>query len=94
MSTFTVWCPERDQDFEDGRSVDAYDAETAAEKWAKYDDAESAEYHIVGGNDVTVMVRDEDGRESSFVVVGEASPVYYAREIPAASQASNKRGEA
>lgn len=90
MSTFTVWCPERDQDFEDGRSFDAYDAEMAAEKWAKYDDADSAEYSIVGGSEVTVTVRDEEGRDSSFLVYGEAQPVYYAREI-AASQAAEER---
>ncbi len=91
MSKFTVWCPERDQDFEDGRSFDAYDAEVAAEKWAEYDDAYSAEYSIVGGREVTVMVRNEAGQDSSFVVSGEAEPVYFARETRAASQAAEER---
>nr|WP_023596478.1 hypothetical protein [Pandoraea pnomenusa] len=90
MSTFTVWCPERDQDFEDGRSFDAHDAEMAAEKWAEYDDAYSAEYSIVGGREVTVMVRNEAGQDSSFIVSGEAEPVYFAREI-AAFQAAEER---
>ncbi len=91
MSTFTVWCPERDQDFEDGRSFDAYDPEMAAEKWAEYDDAYSAEYSIVGGQEVTVTVRDESGQDSSFVVSGEAEPVYFARQVRAASQAAEER---
>lgn len=90
MSKFTVWCPEHGSEFEDGRSFDAYSAAHAAKTWGKYEDAYSAEYSIVGGCEVTVMVRDEDGHDSSFVVSGEAEPVYYASEI-AASQAAEDR---
>ncbi|VVE78133.1 hypothetical protein [Pandoraea sputorum] len=91
MSKFTVWCPERDQDFADGRAFDAYDEAGAAAKWAEYDDAYSAEYSIVGGKEVTVMVRNEAEQDSSFVVSGEAEPVYFARETRSASQAAEER---
>lgn len=94
MSEFIVWCTERGQEFEDGRSFDAYDAEEAARKWAKFYDSYSAEYAIAEGSEVTVAVRDADGRDSYFVVIGESQPVYYALEVDAASQAAEERKDA
>ena len=77
-----VWCPERDQCKEDGKRVVATYAEAAAVKWAERDDADSADYSIVGGNDATVMVaEDRDGApEQRFTVSGESCPVYRARQ--------------
>ena len=77
-----VWCPDRGQDKEDGMRIVATYAEAAAVKWAERDDAESADYMIVRGNDATVLVaEDRDGApEQSFTVSGESCPVYRARQ--------------
>lgn len=79
-----VWCPERGQEKGDNRMVVSHSAEAAARAWAERDDAESADYSIVGGNEATVMVaEDRDGApEQCFVVSGESCPVYRARERP------------
>lgn len=57
-------------------------AEAAAVKWAERDDADSADYLIVRGNDATVLVaEDRDGApEQRFTVSGESCPVYRARQ--------------
>lgn len=83
-TSFIVWHPENGQTREDGRKVPAFSAESAAVKWAERDDADSADYLIVRGNDATVMVaEDRDGSEPErFVVSGESCPVYRARKAP------------
>lgn len=86
MEKFTVWCPEHGSSFEDGRQFEAVDAEMAAEEWAAWEDAWSAEYTIVGGGEKTVIVRGEDGQEQTFTVTGESVPQYRARRV--ASQAA------
>jgi hypothetical protein len=79
--SWIVWCPERGQDREDGRSVDAHSAAAAAERWAEQDDARSADYMIVRGNDATVLVAAdcEGSTEHKFIVSGESRPEYRAR---------------
>jgi hypothetical protein len=78
-----VWCPERGQEKGDNRMVVAPYAEAAARTWAERDDADSADYSIVRGNDATVVVvEDRDGApEHRFTVSGESCPVYRAREV-------------
>lgn len=83
MNKYLVWCPERDQGPEEGKSIHAFEEEAAAAEWGEHDDAYSAEYSIVSGREVTVMVRDEGGQESSFVVSGESKPIYFARPVAA-----------
>ncbi len=63
--------------------VDAFSPESAAVKWAERDDADSADYLIVRGNDATVLVaEDRDGApEHRFIVSGESCPVYRARQL-------------
>lgn len=80
-TNWRVWCPDRGSDKEDGMLVAAFTAESAATKWAERDDAESADYSIVSGNDARVIVaEDRDGApEHRFVVSGESCPVYRAR---------------
>ena len=43
---FTVWRPDYGQEREDGREIDAYSPEDAAEEWAQRADSESADYLI------------------------------------------------
>ena len=79
MAKYTVWCPDHGSTFEDGRKFEASDAEHAAERWAEWEDAYSAEYSIVGGSEKIVRVRGEDGGEQEFTVTGESVPLYRAR---------------
>jgi len=82
-TTYRVWCPARGSTKEDGMRVDAFSPESAAVKWAERDDADSADYLIVRGNDATVLVaEDHDGApEHRFTVSGESCPVYRARQL-------------
>ena len=80
MAKFLVWRPENDQEPEDGRVVDAWNAPAAACVWAEREDSRSADYAIVGGTDATVRVRDvASGDEYEMVVSGESVPSYTAR---------------
>ena len=83
MKTFIVWCPDLGSTQEDGDRIQASDAEIAAEKWAHMDDAYSAEYAIVGGQErEVIVVEDRKGaQELRFKVTGEAVPQYYARLV-------------
>lgn len=79
-----VWLPERGEDRDDARKVYACDEESAATKWAERDDAHSADYAIVGGDDATVYVApyyDNTASARVFVVRGESVPTYYASEV-------------
>ena len=80
-TTYRVWCPDRGATKDDGRRVVAREPESAATAWAEWDDAHSADYSIVAGNDATVLVaEDRDGApEHRFTVSGESCPVYRAR---------------
>lgn len=81
MTKYLVWRPEYGQEPEDGTVVDAYDANSAACKWAERDDAESADYLIVRGSDATVKVRavNKPTDEWEMIVSGESVPSYRAR---------------
>jgi len=81
MTKYRVWRPDQDEAFEDGRLIDAWDANRAVCSWAEWKDSSSAEYSIVGGNDETVMVRAVNGPivEYEFIVSGESVPSYTAR---------------
>ena len=80
MSRYRVWQDGDDEKW--GSVIDTLDAEMAAEEWAERDDSDSAEYHIVGGRDITVNVRDlETDEVTRYTVSGEAVPQYTAREI-------------
>ena len=61
--------------------VRAFDAEEAAERWAKDDDCHSAEYSIVSGSDAEVVVEDHAGNVTRWKVSGEGVPTYSAEEI-------------
>jgi hypothetical protein len=64
--------------------VVSHSAEAAARTWAERDDADSADYSIVRGNEATVLVAEdrEGAKEECFVVSGESCPVYRARQGP------------
>lgn len=76
---YLVWCPEHSQEPEDGREITAFDHEDAACMWARREDAESADYWIVGGDGTTVGVRAPDGTEKMVRVTGEPDIRYRAR---------------
>jgi len=78
-----VWNPEH-ADEADARVITANTVHKACEDWAEHDDAESAGYTIVGGEDVIVCVQPLDkygqskGPVRRFRVSGEP---YLAIEI-------------
>jgi asparagine synthetase B (glutamine-hydrolysing) len=78
VSKYLVW--REDADREDGRRIDANYEREAAEKWAEWDDAWSADYSIVRGNEARVFAAlDEPGSKPLlFEVRGESQPVYFA----------------
>lgn len=53
MWKYEVWCPDLGGGPENARSFDASDSAQAAEKWADWKDGYSADYRIVGGENVT-----------------------------------------
>lgn len=80
---FKVWCPADGDSVEDARTITAFDAKEAAEFWAERDDAESAEYSIVSGRTMPVVVVEAaDGTRSQWRVAGEAVPAYSAHALP------------
>lgn len=79
MGKFLVWCHDHGSGPEDGKVMEAYDARSAAERWAEWEDAHSADYWIVGGETASVTVRDmSDGTETNFRINGEQTAVYSA----------------
>jgi len=86
METFAVWCPDFGSERSDARHFKAIDHEDAACKWAERQDRASAEYSIVGGTSMVVMVSEGDDAPKEFTVFGEAMPVYRAR-------ATNSKGD-
>lgn len=80
MKKYLVWCPELGSGPEDGREIMAHDHEYAACIWARREDAESADYWIVGGDGTSVVVRDPDGEEKTLHVTAEPDILYQARE--------------
>ena len=80
-TTFLIWREDESED--DARSVIAWDARSAVEDWASYDDCHSADYSIVKGDDATVLVRrDTPGAEvMRYVVSGETVAQYTARFV-------------
>lgn len=81
MKKHLVWCPELGGGPEDGRVIMAHDHEDAACLWARREDAESADYWIVGGDGTTVVVRGPDGADRSLRVTGQQAIDYRAREV-------------
>lgn len=86
MGRYVVWQPEAGQAEADGVKVSAGNTKAAAEEWADHDDYRSNEFHIVGGQPATVMVRDLDsGKAHEWIVSGESVRHYTARlRIPLA----------
>lgn len=93
VGVFAVWRPDEGEEEEDAVLILAVDAQDAAEHWAEYDDASSAEYAIVGGRAANVLVRragvtdargnvclEPGGEVTQFVVCGETLPSYTARK--------------
>ena len=78
---YQVWCPENGDNEADGRTFDAFDAESAASEWADWYDGWTADYTIVGGTDATVCVRHEDGTTVEFTVSGRMERAYSSRVV-------------
>ena len=78
---FKVWWPDRGQGLEDATTVQAFDAEEAAKKWANWYDYHSNNYAIVSGESAEVWVLGEDEIVPLPVTVsGEMTRSYRARE--------------
>ena len=86
MGRYVVWQPASGQTEDDGTKVSASNTKTAVEEWAAHDDWNSNEFHIVGGQPATVMVRDLDsGKAFEWIVSGESVRHYSAQpRIPLA----------
>ncbi len=66
---------------DDWMDVYALDAEFAAEKWAERFDSDT-DYALLGGDEEIIIVRKKgETKETSFRVSGEAVPKYTATEI-------------
>ena len=77
-----VWCDDYGGSVHDARKLRASTPEEAAEKWAEYEDAQSADYLIVGGSDAIVSVTsDSRYEETRFIVTGESVPEYHAKIV-------------
>lgn len=76
---FAVWSPDLGSTEDDAREIEAFDAESAAEKWADREDCESADYWIVRGTPAKVCVREGD-KVRTFTVHGETVAAYHAYE--------------
>lgn len=81
--SYKVWCPELGQSPDDAEIIDAFDAGLAATKWARHEDAYSAEYWIVGGGgtEVCVCAVGKEDDISKFFVSGETDIVYSAKKV-------------
>ena len=88
MGRYLVWEPSCGQTEEDAKKISASDPECAVRKWAEWSDSASSDYHIVGGQPTTVMVRDLDSPKAllEYEVSGESRPVYYARAASGGEQ--------
>jgi len=81
LPCFDVWS--NDESYETGRvEIYAIDPQEAVEKWAEINDADSEEYAIVNGDNVTVCVA-APGSDNAlrFIVTGESVPQYNARLV-------------
>lgn len=87
MTKYIVWCPELGSTADDGKTISAYDEFEAAAMWARREDAESADYWIVGGEGTTVIVRDPFGNDKILRVLGEPCINYTARIVAATHKA-------
>ncbi len=77
---YKVWWPDRGQEQDDAQSVEAFDHENAATKWAHWYDYRSNDYAIVGGEVAEVMVLHEgDTAPIKVTVFGEMERSYRAR---------------
>lgn len=81
MGTYLVWVPDRGATRDDARRVQGLDPEDAAVRWARWDDANSADYTIVGGQPVEVMVAEDVAGSvpQRLAVHGEPCPHYWTR---------------
>ena len=76
-----VWRPD-ESSREDASVFRAPTPPYAVEAWARHDDAHSADYRIVRGNDATVHVCREDDETSEplvYIVYGEPVALYSAK---------------
>jgi len=79
-----VWCTDLGLEEGDADTVYAHRPERAAERWAEDYDRRNADYAIVRGSDVEVLVRPRigvHGEPLRMLVTGETVPVYSAVEV-------------
>ena len=83
MTLYIVWRPDWEQTREDGRRIEAHSPSYACEQWAQREDADSADYLIVRGESVELMVVELGSSLMPFLysVSGESVPSYYARML-------------
>jgi hypothetical protein len=81
LGTYQVWRDEpeyADPDPDTALAIEAGSPTEAAEKLARINDRESADYNIVRGDPALVCVRCPDGTMANFLVTGEPVPTYRA----------------
>tara|TARA_R110002020_G_scaffold254660_1_gene468440 strand:+ start:2079 stop:2348 length:270 start_codon:yes stop_codon:yes gene_type:complete len=80
---FKVWSPEEAEECDAGTYEVLFGPGQAAEEWAARDDAESADYRIVSGDEAVVHVRSGSGMLTRWRVSGETVAAYHAAELGA-----------
>ena len=83
---FKVWNPEEAEECDADSYEVSFGPGRAAEEWAARDDADSADYRIVSGNDVVVHVRSELWVLTRWRVSGETVAAYHASELEATGE--------
>ena len=77
---FLCWIPEYGHGVDDGREVDAFDAELAVSEYIRRYEAEDCDYPVGGGmRTLGVMCAAKGEDAAAYVVDGEARPTYHAR---------------
>lgn len=75
---YRCWIPDYGHEREDGRDVDAFDAEQAAARFMEFYEAKSSEYPVASGGEAVVAVSTDGGEPEMYSVQGEAVPSYRA----------------
>ena len=87
MTKFHCWIPEYGHTVEDGREVEAFDAELAASRYVEIYEAEDCDYPVGGGvRAIEVMCAAKGEDAVAYVVSGEARPIYYTSKKRAARE--------
>lgn len=80
MNQYRIWCPQVGQTENTGKTIVAFDQQSAVEMWGDWFDIESELYPLVMGEALVVQVNHLQWEQpESWIVVGENRSFYMAR---------------